>query len=90
VKVTVKAGRLKQVREISTSHGHAGLSDEQVLHFGLGKAQKASSIEVRWNTGTAVYKNIPADRYIMVTEGAGFKNWPLAPQPENTPASPVR
>lgn len=76
VKVVVKSGRLTQAREISTSHGHAGLSDEQVLHFGLAKAARADSVEVRWNTGTAVYKNVAADRFIKITEGGGLADWP--------------
>lgn len=75
VRVTVKAGKYRQVRELSTSHGHAGLSDEQTLHFGLGGAGKADSIEVRWPGGAAVYKNIPADRYIKITEGGGLTDW---------------
>ncbi|MDD2804690.1 MAG: CRTAC1 family protein [Elusimicrobiales bacterium] len=76
VKVIVKAGRLTQERELSTSHGHAGLTDEQVLHFGLGKAKRADSIEVRWGTGAAVFKNVAADRFIRIAEGGVLADWP--------------
>lgn len=75
VRVTVKAGKYTQTREIFTAHGHAGLSDEQLMHFGLGKADKADRVEVRWNTGTAVYINVPADRFVKITEGAGLEEW---------------
>ncbi|MGD9643411.1 MAG: CRTAC1 family protein [Elusimicrobiales bacterium] len=75
VRVTVKAGRLLQTREIHTSQGHAGLADEQLLHFGLGKADRADSIEVGWITGEAVYRNVAADRFLKITEGAGLADW---------------
>lgn len=75
VRVTVKAGGRTQTGELSTSHGHAGLADEQLLHFGLGKAGKADSLEVRWNTGAAVFRNVAADRYLEITEGAGLAEW---------------
>lgn len=75
VRVTVKAGRLLQSREIATSQGHAGLADEQLLHFGLGRAGRADFIEVRWATGAAVYKDVRADRFIRITEGAGLADW---------------
>lgn len=76
VRVTVKAAKHTQSRELSSSHGHAGLSDGQVLHFGLGRAKRADSVEVRWNTGAAVYKNVAADRYLQITEGGGAADWP--------------
>jgi hypothetical protein len=46
-----------------------------VLHFGLGQAAKADSVEVNWLTGTAVYRDAAADRYIKITEGAGLADW---------------
>ncbi|OGR96929.1 MAG: hypothetical protein A2016_05680 [Elusimicrobia bacterium GWF2_62_30] len=69
-RVKVKAGGLTQQREVSTSHGHSGLSDEQVLHFGLGKAAKADSIEVIWSSGDVTFENVPADRFVKIVQGA--------------------
>jgi len=70
VRVTVEAAGVKQSREISTSHGHAGLSDAQVLHFGLGRAERTGRIEVYWPGGKAVYEAVPADRFVKITEGS--------------------
>lgn len=58
----------RQLRFVQTSHGHYGLSDSQRLHFGLGKSKKGT-ITVYWNTGAVTYKNLPADRFIRLTEG---------------------
>lgn len=67
--VKVTSGGVTQTREITSSHGHSGLSDEAVLHFGLGKAASAS-IEVKWTGGAATFDNIPADRFVKLSEGA--------------------
>jgi hypothetical protein len=43
------------------------------VHFGLGKATKADSIEIRWNSGKIeTLKDVPADKFYAVLEGAGI------------------
>ncbi|PIU20712.1 MAG: hypothetical protein COT18_00815 [Elusimicrobia bacterium CG08_land_8_20_14_0_20_59_10] len=69
-RVKLKAGGVTQLREVSSSHGPSGLSDEQVLHFGLGKAKSADSIEVIWTSGGVTFEDIPADRFVKIVEGA--------------------
>ena len=58
----------RQMRFVKTSHGHSGLADSQRLHFGLGKSKKAS-LTVEWNSGKAIYRNLPANHFIRITEG---------------------
>ncbi|MBN1774266.1 MAG: CRTAC1 family protein [Deltaproteobacteria bacterium] len=47
-RVTVVAGDLTQVQQVSAGHGHYGLQNDLVLHFGLGAACDVDSVEVRW------------------------------------------
>jgi hypothetical protein len=42
------------------------------IHVGLGAADKADRVEIRWPSGTVdVLSNVPANRSITVREGAG-------------------
>ncbi len=52
-KVTVVAGDLTQVQEVSGGYGHYGLQHDLVLHFGLGAACDVDSVEVRWPDAAA-------------------------------------
>ena len=45
--VRVTIGESTQVQEIGGGHGHYGLQDDRVLHFGLGDVCSAR-VEVRW------------------------------------------
>lgn len=72
-RVLVRSGGLAQWREVLSSHGHAGLADEFVLHFGLGLADKADSVEVRWggpSGGVSFFKDVPARRFLKITEAS--------------------
>ena len=43
------------------------------LHFGLGSANEAESVEVRWPSGASeVVENVAADRLIVIKEGEGI------------------
>lgn len=69
-RVTVVAGDLTQVDEV-----HAGRSYQSHygtrLHFGLGKRQRVSQIEVRWIGGTVdVIHPDAIDRCITIVEGS--------------------
>jgi len=46
-RVTVETESGSQIKEVDGGHGHYGLQNSQVLHFGLGKACKAK-VTVRW------------------------------------------
>jgi len=81
-RVTVKAGDLSMIREINPGYSHSQHS--LTAHFGLGQNAQADIVEVRWPTGPVVeagggvvlgrvevFENVPADRFIMITEGSG-------------------
>ena len=43
------------------------------MHFGLGKAEKVDSLEIRWPSGQVdTLKDIKVNQLISVTEGAGI------------------
>ena len=43
------------------------------LHFGLGSAEKADTIEVRWPNGkTEVVRDVEANRLVLIKEGSGI------------------
>ena len=44
------------------------------IYFGLGKRDKVDSLVVRWPNGyVQEMKDIPADVFVVVTEGVGAK-----------------
>jgi hypothetical protein len=60
-----------QTDEIRSGASYLSQSDLRV-HFGLGKALKADSIEIRWNSGKVeTIKDVPADKFHAVLEGSG-------------------
>jgi hypothetical protein len=58
-------------REVSAGSSYGGNSFVQ--HIGLDQAEKAQTVEVTWPVSRTrqVFRNVPADRTIVVTEGAG-------------------
>jgi hypothetical protein len=68
IKVTSRSGT--QYNHMTTSVGYASSSYGPV-HFGLGSADKAESVEIRWPSGTVqVLKDVRADRVLKVKEPA--------------------
>ena len=68
IKVTSKSG--VQYNHMTTSFCYASSSDGPV-HFGLGAADRASSVEIRWPSGTLQkLENVVADRVMHVKERA--------------------
>lgn len=66
-KVFVKTGDVRQMREI-TSGGLA--QDSLTVEFGLGQAQKADMIQVKWPSGEVVsFGDVDANRLFVITEG---------------------
>ncbi|MBS1796346.1 MAG: CRTAC1 family protein [Acidobacteria bacterium] len=70
-RVTARFGGLVQAQEVTAQTSYYSHNDLR-LHFGLGAAKQADSIEIRWPNGqTETIKNVPAGRFIKVKEGAG-------------------
>jgi len=67
-RIRVLAGGQTQWNHMTTSSGYASSSAGPV-HFGLGAANSADEIEIRWPSGTTqVLKNVPADQVLPVKE----------------------
>jgi hypothetical protein len=67
IKLTTAGGSV-QFSHVSTSSGYAASSDPRV-HFGLGSANEAQIIEIRWPSGRRqVLRNVKADRAVSITE----------------------
>ncbi len=71
-RITVIAGGVSQIREIRGGAGLGNHQDPPEACFGLGKAEKADRIIVRWpdskNT-EQVFTNVPADRFVVAVQG---------------------
>ncbi len=67
-KIKIMAGGRAQFDQVSHAAGYASSSAGPV-HFGLGKANMADEIEIRWPSGTKqVLKDVPADRVVHIKE----------------------
>ena len=63
---------LEQIDEVR-SGGSYFSQNELRVHFGLGKAERADLLEIRWPSGQVdTIKNVAANRVIYVKEGAGI------------------
>ncbi len=68
-RVKVVAGDLVQTGERRSGGSYLSQNDTR-LHFGLEKRQKVDRIDVRWPDGTVQsLTDVPANRFIAVTEG---------------------
>jgi enediyne biosynthesis protein E4 len=62
----------QQIDEVRSSSGYFSQNDLRI-HFGLGKAQKADLLEIRWPSGTVeTLKDVKANQLIYITEGHGI------------------
>ena len=67
IKLTTVVGT--QYNHATTTVGYNSSSDKRV-HFGLGAADKAERIEIRWTSGTEqILTEVKADQILTVTEG---------------------
>ena len=58
-----------QFNQVTTSVGLSSSSDDRV-HFGLGPAARAKSIEIIWPSGARqAITDVPADRLLTIVEG---------------------
>ncbi len=71
-RVRIKAGNRLQAQQVESQSSYYSVNDLR-LHFGLGSAEKAETIEVRWPTGmTEVIRNVAADRLVVIKESSGI------------------
>ncbi len=69
--VRVGAAKNSQVGTVTTASSYLSSSDKRV-HFGLGAANVAETIEIRWPSGIRqTMKNVPADQILQIDEPAG-------------------
>jgi hypothetical protein len=67
-RITLRCGESRQMREVTHGASFGCLPLEQ--HFGLGKASRIDSLEIRWPSGLVqTIENSPVNQTIRVTEG---------------------
>jgi hypothetical protein len=65
-RVTVTTEALKQIEDLIPSRGYMSQGDPR-LHFGLGKAQVADVVEIRWPDGTVEkFNNVKANQFLKL------------------------
>jgi hypothetical protein len=70
-RVTVAAGDRRMTDEVRSGASYLSHNDLR-LHFGLGEAKQAESIEVRWPSGRReVFPAAEANREVLLEEGKG-------------------
>lgn len=69
----VTTGKHRQMNEVHSGGSVMSQSDVR-LHFGLGRAQKADLIEVKWPTTWKIerFANVAANQIVTIREGAGI------------------
>jgi hypothetical protein len=64
-RVVVEANGMKMIEDMIPARGYLSAQDPR-LNFGLGKADHADSIEIRWPDGQVEkFKNVPGDRFVV-------------------------
>jgi hypothetical protein len=70
-KIKIVAGGVTQTEEVRSGGGYLSQHDLRV-HFGLAKATKIDSVEIRWPSGKIEnLTNLAADKFYAVLEGSG-------------------
>jgi hypothetical protein len=83
-RITVKAGGVKQMREIYGGQGSWTNQYPFIQNFGLGGSTYIDTIEVRWPNAACtrtVVTNIPADQFIVINEQGLYTQTP-SPHPD--------
>jgi hypothetical protein len=71
-RIKIVAGGMTQTQEIHSGGSYLSQNDLRV-HFGLGPAEKVSSVEIHWPSGKVEnLGNLAADNFYSVLEGAGI------------------
>ena len=69
-RVTVVTGALKQIEDLVPFRGYMSQGDPR-LHFGLGKAAAADSVEIRWPDGKVErFDNVKANQFVKLVHEA--------------------
>jgi enediyne biosynthesis protein E4 len=72
VRINDRAGSHQQSQEVRSGGSYISQSDFR-LHFGLGKATKVDTLDIRWPSGlTQRFENLDINRIIKIREGAGL------------------
>ncbi|MGB6459571.1 MAG: CRTAC1 family protein [Candidatus Acidiferrum sp.] len=80
-RVTIHAGGVRQIGEVRGGGSYLSQNDLR-LHFGLGKAVKVDSVEIRWPSGKVdTLKDIAADRIYTIVESTGIRDTKPFQQP---------
>ena len=67
-RITVITGSLRQIHDVIPVTGYLSQSDPRA-HFGLGKAEKADLVEIRWPDGrTTQLRDVAANQFLTVVE----------------------
>jgi enediyne biosynthesis protein E4 len=67
-RVSLKVGKLSQLREVKSGGSYQSQSDLR-LHFGLGEAQSADEIKIRWPSGKQqTLQGVKANQILTVRE----------------------
>jgi len=68
-RIRVVAGGISQIREIAGGGSYLSQSDLRA-NFGLGKAARAETVEIRWPSGQKqIFRNVEADKFYLIEEG---------------------
>jgi hypothetical protein len=71
-RLTITAGGQRQVREIQSGSSYLAQNDPRA-HFGLGGAERAERLEIRWPDGSSeVVENLAANQVVTVRQGNGI------------------
>ncbi|MFY9562189.1 MAG: CRTAC1 family protein [Terriglobales bacterium] len=80
-RISVKTGPHTLVDEVRSGSSYNSSSDMRV-HFGLGSATKADSVQIRWPSGLVErFDNLPADSIQTLKEGSGTPVMAAAKKP---------
>ncbi len=73
-RIRIVAGGISQMREIEGGGSYLSQSDLRA-NFGLGKAARAETVEVKWPGGQQqTFRNVEADKLYLIEEGADRLN----------------
>jgi enediyne biosynthesis protein E4 len=68
-RIRVVGGGISQIREISGGGSYLSQSDLRA-HFGIGKASRAESVQVKWPSGAQQsFHDVDGDKFYVITEG---------------------
>ena len=71
-RVRITSGKHSQIDEVMSGSSYYSQSDFR-LHFGLGRASKADSVELSWPSGLKEsFKDLPANQLVVIQETKGI------------------